>query len=152
MSQALTKMSLKNICCCYSVAKSCLTLCAPWTIVHQALLIGIFQSRMLEWVAICFFKGSSQTRDQIHVSYISRQILCQWAIREDPQNIYHCFKWTIFVSSQKSIKKPNSKRSILFLLKRRVSDENCHLLIYKFKCFYWFLFNMTYFCPSLLNA
>ena len=33
---------------------------------------GILQARILEWVAISYDGGSSQSRDQIHVSYISR--------------------------------------------------------------------------------
>ena len=46
--------------CCYSVAKSCLTLCDPTdcslsgTTVHWVL-----QARILEWVAISFSRGSS---------------------------------------------------------------------------------------------
>ena len=41
---------------------------------------GVFQARILEWVAISFLRGSSQPRDQRHVSYVScnsigRQVL-----------------------------------------------------------------------------
>ena len=32
---------------------------------------GISQARILEWVAISFFKGSSQLRDQTHVSCLA---------------------------------------------------------------------------------
>ena len=32
---------------------------------------GILQSRILEWVAMPFSRGSSQPRDQTHISYIS---------------------------------------------------------------------------------
>ena len=32
---------------------------------------GIFQARILEWVAISFSKGSSQPRDQTHISCVS---------------------------------------------------------------------------------
>ena len=32
---------------------------------------GIFQARILEWVAISFSRGSSQPRDRTHVSYVS---------------------------------------------------------------------------------
>ena len=42
---------------------------------------GIFQARILEWVAIPFSRGSFQLRDQTHLSYVScigRQVLyCQ---------------------------------------------------------------------------
>ena len=57
------------ICCCL-VTKLCLTLLQlhglnspSGSSVH-----GIFQARILEWVAISFSKGSSQPRDQTHVS------------------------------------------------------------------------------------
>ena len=47
------------------VAQSCLTLCDPMNCslpVH-----GIFQARVLEWVAISFPRSSSQPRDQTQV-------------------------------------------------------------------------------------
>ena len=56
--------------------KLCLTLCnpmvysAPGSSVH-----GIPQARILEWITIHFSRGSSQPRDQSHVSCIGRQIL-----------------------------------------------------------------------------
>ena len=46
---------------------------------------GILQARILEWDAISSFKGSSQLRDQTHVSCIScivRQVLYHCANRE----------------------------------------------------------------------
>ena len=47
-----------------------------WTIVCQApLSMGIFQARILEWIAISSSRGSSQPRDQIHISCIGRQVL-----------------------------------------------------------------------------
>ena len=51
------------------VAQSCLTLrdpmdCSP----PGSSAHGIFQARVLEWVAISFSRGSSQTRDQTQVS------------------------------------------------------------------------------------
>ena len=54
------------------VAQWCPTLCNPMyysppsTSVH-----GIVQTRILEWVAIAFSRGSSQPRDQTRVSCIS---------------------------------------------------------------------------------
>ena len=52
---------------------------------------GIFQSRILAWLAISYSKGSSQPRDPtcvfcvFCVSCIGRQILYNWATWEDPQ-------------------------------------------------------------------
>ena len=40
---------------------------------------GISQARILEWVAMSFSRGSSQPRDRICISCISRGILYHWA-------------------------------------------------------------------------
>ena len=71
-----TLLNLKSVSLVFTdllcVCVSCLTLCnlvdcSPLgSSIH-----GIFQSRILEWAAISFSRGSSQPRDQIHVSCIS---------------------------------------------------------------------------------
>ena len=53
------------------VAQSCPTLCNP----IDCGLPGIPQTRILEWVAISFSRGSSPPRDQSRVSGTGRQIL-----------------------------------------------------------------------------
>ena len=52
----------------WGCAQSCLTLYGPGFSVH-----GIFQARILEWVAICSFRGSSWPwpRDQTRISCVS---------------------------------------------------------------------------------
>ena len=58
--------------CVCSVTQSCLTLCNPMdcsppgSSVHE-----ILQGRILEGIAMPSSRGSSQPRDQIHISYIS---------------------------------------------------------------------------------
>ena len=70
------------ICYC-SDAQSCLTLCDPMdcsppgSSVHE-----IFQTRILEWVAISFSRGSSQPRHQTQVSCITGRFFTDWATRE----------------------------------------------------------------------
>ena len=62
------ELARKIDCCCYSVATSYLTLCycsLPGSSVH-----GIFQARILEWVAISFSRVS-QPKNQTCVSYIA---------------------------------------------------------------------------------
>ena len=55
----------------------------PWAVAYQAPpSMGFFQVRMLEWVAISFSKGSSQTRDQTQVSRIAGRPFTLWATRE----------------------------------------------------------------------
>ena len=43
---------------------------------------GIFQARILEWVAFPFSRGSSQHRDQTQVSHIVGKFLTSRATRE----------------------------------------------------------------------
>ena len=46
------------------VAQSCLTLCDPMDgSLPGSAVHGILQARILEWAAISFSRGSSQTRD-----------------------------------------------------------------------------------------
>ena len=65
------------------VAQSCLTLCnlmdcsLPGFSIH-----GIFQARILEWVAISFSKRSSWPRDWTQVSCIVGRCFTVWAIRK----------------------------------------------------------------------
>ena len=49
---------------------------------------GILQARILEWVAIPFFRGSSQPRDWTQVSCIAGRRFNLWASREAPVRKY----------------------------------------------------------------
>ena len=71
------------VCWCFLITKSCLTLCNPMDCsTPGSSVYGIFQAKILEWVAITFSGGSSQPRDQTCNSCVSRQILYCWATRE----------------------------------------------------------------------
>ena len=65
------------------VTQSCPTLCdpkdysLPGSSVH-----GIFQARVLEWVATAFSRGSSQPRDRTWVSCIVGRLFTIWALRK----------------------------------------------------------------------
>ena len=44
----------------------------PWTVAHQApLSMGFSKARILEWVAMPSTSGSSQSKEETRVSYIS---------------------------------------------------------------------------------
>ena len=58
---------IKKYCCDGLVTKSFLTLMTPWTVACH----GITKARILEWVAISFFRGSSRSRDRTHISCIA---------------------------------------------------------------------------------
>ena len=57
---------------CREVTQSCPTLCDPMDCsLPGSSLHGILQARILEWVGISFFRGSSRPRDQTPVSCIA---------------------------------------------------------------------------------
>ena len=65
------------------VAQLCLILCKPMDCSSSGSSVhGILQPRILEWVAIPFYMGSSQPRDQSQVSCIAGKIFTVWATRE----------------------------------------------------------------------
>ena len=49
---------------------------------------GICQARILEWVAISLFRGSSGFRDQTWVSCIASWFFTDWVTREGPLNSF----------------------------------------------------------------
>ena len=48
----------------------------------------ILQARILEWVAIPFYMGSSQPRDQTQVSHTAGRFFTSWATREAHQKAW----------------------------------------------------------------
>ena len=57
-------------------AHSCLTLCDTMDCSPPgSSVLGILQAKLLEWVAISFFRGSSQPRAQTWVSWIADRFL-----------------------------------------------------------------------------
>ena len=65
------------------VAQSCLTLCNPMGCsLPGSSVHGIFQTRMLEWIAIFFARGSSRPRNRTQVSRIAGRCFTIWATRE----------------------------------------------------------------------
>ena len=51
---------------------------------------GILQARVLEWVAIPFFRGSSWLRDETQVSCILGVFFTIWATKEAPDMFLLC--------------------------------------------------------------
>ena len=78
-----------------SVAQSCLTLCDPMDCSPPGSSVhGVFPTRILEWIAIPFSRGSSWPRDRSPVSCIAGGFFPIWATREAAFNVlivyYHC--------------------------------------------------------------
>ena len=71
-----------------SVTQLCPTLCNPMDCSPSGSSVhGIFQARILEWVAISSARGSPGPRDQTSVFCIS------WVSCTDRQNFYHWTPW-----------------------------------------------------------
>ena len=63
----------------YSCLGNSMDCSPPGSSVH-----GIFQARILKWVAILFSRGSSHPRDQTLVSCIAYRFFTIWATKESP--------------------------------------------------------------------
>ena len=80
--------------CESEVSQSCPTLCNPMDCTLPGSSVrGIFQAIVLEWIAISFSRGSSQTRDWTLVSHIVDRRFTVWATREYLHNelLSNCF-------------------------------------------------------------
>ena len=95
-----------------SVTQSCLTLCDPVEYSPPGFSVhGIFQARILEWVAISFSRGSSWPRDWTRISWVACWLFTIWVTREAytfylfylwkfvPLNLSHLFFFPPLLSS-----------------------------------------------------
>ena len=91
----------------FSVAQSCLTLCGFMDCSPPgSSVLGISQTRVLEWVAISYSRASSRSRDRTQVSCASctgRQVLYYWSSRENPRSIFG-FLWLVLSWKRGTIK------------------------------------------------
>ena len=76
------------------VAQLCLTLCDPMDCsLPGSSVHGIFQARILEWVAISFSRGSSQPSDRTQVSHIVGRCFTIWATRGMQNTSWEMLGW-----------------------------------------------------------
>ena len=117
------------------VAEACPTLCKPIDCrLPDSSVHGIFQARILEWVAIPFSRGSSRPRDQTQVSCISRQIL--YHVNSSPKSHQFQFSHSVISNSasprtaalQASLSITNSQ-SLLKLLSIELVMPSNHLTL-----------------------
>ena len=93
------------------VIQSCPTLCDPMDCsLLGSYIHGIFQSRIMEWVAISFSGRSSQPRDGTWVSRIVGRRFTIWATREVFKALYSQQKqdWELTVAQIMNSLLPNS--------------------------------------------
>ena len=79
-----TTNKCRHLCAVRLVAQSCLTLCDPMNCSPSGSSVhGILQARILEWVAMPFSRGSSQSRDWTQFSCIAGRFFTIWVTREE---------------------------------------------------------------------
>ena len=85
-----TKIMLSLLTVKVLVTQSCPTLCDPMDCSPPgSSLHGIVQARVLEWIAISFYRGSSLPRDRTQVSCIARRLFAVWATGESHNVMNH---------------------------------------------------------------
>ena len=95
---ALTSWGLKDHDCCFSITSKVLVIrlcptlsnpmnCSPW----GSSVLGILQTRILEWVAISFSRGSSQPEDWTQVSCTAGRFFTIWTTKTSHKcPVAHC--------------------------------------------------------------
>ena len=117
--------------CVYTlITQSCPTLCSPMNCSPpDSSVHGIFQARILEWVAIPFSQGSSRPRDQTQVSHIVGRFFTieppgkSWTKFSSVQSCSHVWlfvtPWTsalqasLSITNSQSAPKPMSIESVM---------------------------------------
>ena len=111
---------LSDFHCLLVKSLSCVWLFAtPWTVACEALSVhGIFQARILEWVAISFSRVSSQPMNQTHVSHIASRLFTIWATRKSHICMYvHTSHTSVCnISPWRPIQKEFTMQGLLFRL------------------------------------
>jgi len=78
------------------VAKSCLILVTPMDFSLPDFSIhGILQTRILDWIAISFSRGSSTPRDRTQVSCIAGRHFIDWATYTKHHRDVRPLKWYV---------------------------------------------------------
>ena len=117
------------------VAQSCPTLCNPMDCSLPVFSVhGIFQPRILEWVAISFSRESPRPRDRTQVSCIVGRCFTLWATREVPLKLHW---WPISPHSDNhhvcDFSPPLCVSPLCFLLQQKIS-----FLLWKVWPDFWF--------------
>ena len=150
------------------VAQLCLILCDP---MHcrppGSPLHGLFQVRILEWVAIPFFRGSSQPKDQTQVSCIAGRFFTSRVMRKTTNTNARFFVIAkisvslclVFFFFPQSIFPPLFRMGKFYWSFLKLTDFICHFysatlpssnFLFQFCIFYVILYYNFYFSSVIL--
>ena len=105
LDQALTNKREKKILSCRhaKLLQSCSTLCDPMDYsLPGSSVHGVLQARILEWVAISFFRGSFWPRDWTWVSYVS--CIGRWVLYHHQASLWpYTWPWPAAVTLDETL-------------------------------------------------
>ena len=120
---------------------------------------GIFQARVLEWVAISFSRGSASPRDQTLVSCIIDRCFAIWATREDPFLSYlfnhHLVCWPCLNTQYRRapLASPSFIPGFIFFIESAISGYSLYIFIwilsFIFLGMWGICFSVSLFIPSM---
>ena len=107
-------------CVVVSVISDYLDCSLPGSSVH-----GIFQARTLEWVTVFSSRGSSQSRDQTHIS-CSSALTGRFFTTEPPEKLHTCV--CMFVCVCVCVYVYTCVKNLIATMYSVVTVVNCHVL------------------------
>ena len=131
------------LCCCCLVAKSCLTLCNPQTVAHQAPLSMGFprQEYWSGWPLPS--QGVLPTQGSSPCLLLGRQILYHWATWEASPSWHHLFLSSydaFLINRGKPKQKAKSQKEEVFCFYCVLSNSSCFLVpIFLFLTFFFIM-------------
>ena len=98
------------------VVQLCPTVCNPMDSSPSGSSVhGILQTRIMEWVASPFSRGSSRPRDRTCVSCIAGRFFTTWATREAPPHTQECIQVNATLSIHPIFPSPHVQKSVLYI-------------------------------------
>ena len=119
-------------------AQSFPTLCNPMncSLLHSS-IHGISQARVLEWVAISFFAGSSRPRDRTWVSHIVGRGFTVWATREGLKYLTVILIYIFLITNDVEYIFRGLLAICISSLKKCLLESFAHFKIRLFLCMFW---------------
>ena len=153
-------MNLSNCLKVKSESISCVWLCDPMDCsLPGSCAHGIFQTRILKWVAIPFSRGSSWPRDRTQVSCIAGRCFAIWAtitttkisckIVPPPQKVSSCV-FVVDLPWITALGNPWSAVTVALPFSRISYKSDQHNVVNFSLKFWWFIYVMVYINASFL--
>ena len=119
-------MSPFSVCVLIQLLSHIQLFCNPLDCPLESSVYGIFQARILEWVAIFYSRGSSRPRDQTHISYLQA-----WQVDSPPLCPLGRSTFPKFGYKKKERKKKKKPQTLIVCLKEKILRLKKHNLAFR---------------------